>query len=99
MSWEMITNYMGELIMTEIRFSGFGGQGIVRCGLIAGKALSLYLLVKIPVIVMDITLDEIVHGVHDHGSGFIIDDKLYHGFLLVDPAPHVGQAARAVAVG
>lgn len=28
--------------MTEIRFSGFGGQGIVRCGLIAGKALSLY---------------------------------------------------------
>ena len=38
----MITNYMGELTMTEIRFSGFGGQGIVRCGLIAGKALSLY---------------------------------------------------------
>jgi len=28
--------------MTEIRFSGFGGQGIVRCGLIAGKALSLF---------------------------------------------------------
>ncbi|MBU1186115.1 MAG: 2-oxoacid:acceptor oxidoreductase family protein [Acidobacteria bacterium] len=28
--------------MTEIRFSGFGGQGIIRCGLIAGKALSLY---------------------------------------------------------
>jgi 2-oxoglutarate ferredoxin oxidoreductase subunit gamma len=28
--------------MTEIRFSGFGGQGIVRCGLISGKALSLY---------------------------------------------------------
>lgn len=27
---------------TEIRFSGFGGQGIIRCGLIAGKALSLY---------------------------------------------------------
>lgn len=26
----------------EIRFSGFGGQGIVRCGLITGKALSLY---------------------------------------------------------
>ena len=25
--------------MTEIRFSGFGGQGIIRCGLIAGKAL------------------------------------------------------------
>jgi len=28
--------------MTEIRFSGFGGQGIIRCGLIAGKAVSLY---------------------------------------------------------
>lgn len=28
--------------MSEIRFSGFGGQGIIRCGLIAGKALSLY---------------------------------------------------------
>ena len=28
--------------MTEIRFSGLGGQGIVRCGLISGKALSLY---------------------------------------------------------
>jgi 2-oxoglutarate ferredoxin oxidoreductase subunit gamma len=28
--------------MTEIRFSGFGGQGIIRCGLIAGKALSLF---------------------------------------------------------
>ena len=28
--------------MNEIRFSGFGGQGIVRCGLITGKALSLY---------------------------------------------------------
>ena len=28
--------------MTDIRFSGFGGQGIIRCGLIAGKALSLY---------------------------------------------------------
>lgn len=27
---------------TEIRFSGFGGQGIVRCGLITGKALALY---------------------------------------------------------
>lgn len=27
---------------TEIRFSGYGGQGIIRCGLIAGKALSLY---------------------------------------------------------
>lgn len=31
-----------ELKMTEIRFSGFGGQGIIRCGLIAGKALALY---------------------------------------------------------
>ena len=28
--------------MTEIRFSGFGGQGIIRLALIAGKALSLY---------------------------------------------------------
>jgi 2-oxoglutarate ferredoxin oxidoreductase subunit gamma len=28
--------------MAEIRFSGFGGQGIIRCGLITGKALSLY---------------------------------------------------------
>jgi len=28
--------------MAEIRFSGFGGQGIVRCGLITGKALSLF---------------------------------------------------------
>ena len=28
--------------MYEIRFSGFGGQGIIRCGLITGKALSLY---------------------------------------------------------
>ena len=28
--------------MAEIRFSGFGGQGIIRCGLISGKALSLY---------------------------------------------------------
>ena len=28
--------------MTEIRFSGFGGQGIVRCAMITGKALSLY---------------------------------------------------------
>jgi 2-oxoglutarate ferredoxin oxidoreductase subunit gamma len=27
---------------TEIRFSGFGGQGIIRCALISGKALSLY---------------------------------------------------------
>jgi 2-oxoglutarate ferredoxin oxidoreductase subunit gamma len=28
--------------MTEIRFSGFGGQGIIRCGLITGKALAIY---------------------------------------------------------
>jgi len=28
--------------MTEIRFSGFGGQGIIRLGLITGKAISLY---------------------------------------------------------
>ncbi len=28
--------------MNEIRFSGFGGQGIIRQGLILGKALSLY---------------------------------------------------------
>ena len=28
--------------MTEIQFSGFGGQGIIRCGLITGKAASLY---------------------------------------------------------
>lgn len=28
--------------MTEIRFSGFGGQGIIRLALIAGKALSLF---------------------------------------------------------
>ena len=27
---------------TEIRFSGFGGQGIIRCALITGKALSLF---------------------------------------------------------
>jgi 2-oxoglutarate ferredoxin oxidoreductase subunit gamma len=33
---------MGVQTMSEIRFSGFGGQGIVRCGLIAGKALSLF---------------------------------------------------------
>lgn len=38
----MTTNYTGELTMTEIRFSGFGGQGIIRCGLIAGKALALF---------------------------------------------------------
>lgn len=28
--------------MTDIRFSGFGGQGIIRCGLITGKALALF---------------------------------------------------------
>lgn len=28
--------------MADIRFSGFGGQGIIRCGLITGKALSLF---------------------------------------------------------
>jgi 2-oxoglutarate ferredoxin oxidoreductase subunit gamma len=28
--------------MTEIRFSGFGGQGIIRQGLITGKAVSLF---------------------------------------------------------
>lgn len=28
--------------MTDIRFSGLGGQGIVRCGLITGKALALF---------------------------------------------------------
>ena len=28
--------------MFEIRISGFGGQGIIRCGLIIGKAASLY---------------------------------------------------------
>jgi 2-oxoglutarate ferredoxin oxidoreductase subunit gamma len=28
--------------MNEIRFSGFGGQGIVRCGLITGKAAALF---------------------------------------------------------
>lgn len=26
----------------EIKFSGFGGQGIIRCALITGKALALY---------------------------------------------------------
>lgn len=28
--------------MTEVRFSGFGGQGIIRSGYILGKACSLY---------------------------------------------------------
>ncbi len=40
-SWAINTSLM-ELKMTEIRFSGFGGQGIIRCGLITGKALALY---------------------------------------------------------
>lgn len=31
-----------ERAMTEIRFSGFGGQGIIRCGLITGKALAIF---------------------------------------------------------
>ena len=29
-------------MMWEIKFSGFGGQGIVRCALITGKAIALY---------------------------------------------------------
>ena len=35
---------MGELTMkkTEIRFTGYGGQGIIRCALITGKALALF---------------------------------------------------------
>lgn len=28
--------------MSEIRFSGFGGQGVIRCSLITGKALALF---------------------------------------------------------
>lgn len=28
--------------MREIRFSGYGGQGIIRCALITGKAVSLF---------------------------------------------------------
>jgi len=39
--WAINTS-LTEETMTEIRFSGFGGQGIIRCGLIAGKALSLF---------------------------------------------------------
>lgn len=31
-----------ESAMSEIRFSGFGGQGIIRCGLITGKAIALF---------------------------------------------------------
>jgi 2-oxoglutarate ferredoxin oxidoreductase subunit gamma len=33
---------MEKKTMTEIRFSGYGGQGIIRCALIGGKALSIY---------------------------------------------------------
>ncbi|MBI4456972.1 MAG: 2-oxoacid:acceptor oxidoreductase family protein [Acidobacteria bacterium] len=29
-------------MLTEIRFSGFGGQGIIRCGYIVGKACALF---------------------------------------------------------
>ena len=28
--------------MTEIRFAGYGGQGIIRCGIIVGRAASIY---------------------------------------------------------
>ncbi|MAG96477.1 MAG: pyruvate ferredoxin oxidoreductase [Rhodospirillaceae bacterium] len=28
--------------MSDIRFSGYGGQGVIRCALIMGKALSLF---------------------------------------------------------
>jgi len=28
--------------MNEIRFAGFGGQGIIRCGIIVGRAASIY---------------------------------------------------------
>ncbi len=28
--------------MTEIRITGFGGQGIIKCGFIIGKAVSLF---------------------------------------------------------
>lgn len=38
----MITNSTGGCAMTDIRFSGLGGQGVIRCGLITGKALSLF---------------------------------------------------------
>lgn len=37
----MITKNTGGLTMTEIRFCGYGGQGIIRCALITGKALSI----------------------------------------------------------
>lgn len=32
----------GQPMMTEIRISGYGGQGVIRCGYIIGKAASLY---------------------------------------------------------
>ncbi|MFQ5823020.1 MAG: 2-oxoacid:acceptor oxidoreductase family protein [bacterium] len=36
-------NYMeGYAMRTEIKFSGFGGQGIILSGILAGKAASLY---------------------------------------------------------
>jgi 2-oxoglutarate ferredoxin oxidoreductase subunit gamma len=31
-----------EVQMIEIRISGYGGQGVIRCGYIIGKAVSLY---------------------------------------------------------
>lgn len=31
-----------EIKMSEIRFAGYGGQGIIRSGIIAGKAASIY---------------------------------------------------------
>lgn len=40
-SWVTTTNLM-EPRMSDIRFSGFGGQGVIRCSLITGKALSLF---------------------------------------------------------
>lgn len=33
---------MGDAKMSDIRFSGFGGQGVIRCSLITGKAISLF---------------------------------------------------------
>jgi 2-oxoglutarate ferredoxin oxidoreductase subunit gamma len=31
-----------EAVMAEIRFAGYGGQGIIRSGIIAGKAASIF---------------------------------------------------------
>ena len=42
MCLEMTTSYTGRKTMSDIRFSGFGGQGVIRCSLIAGKALSIF---------------------------------------------------------